>query len=176
MWGKRGPGRESPTHRINGDAATQASIPTGVRGGKTGCCLGCFPKGFVSEPAVPLRPCPVHHSARQNVPPSPKLRSPRLSVTCTGATLLAWTLPRTLTSSPSHLLAPSPPPGLSLAVLSSMDPLWPCKPHPQSAWSILSPGSTASWAVSPPQSRHKDAPEGGFLLSRVWRCHMEGCL
>ena len=30
------------------------------QGGETGRCPGCFPKGFVSAPAVPLRPCPVH--------------------------------------------------------------------------------------------------------------------
>lgn len=58
MWGKHGPGRETPMHRINGDAV--ASIPTGGGDRETGCCPGCFPKGFVSAPAVPLSPCPVH--------------------------------------------------------------------------------------------------------------------
>lgn len=92
-------------------------------------CLStsCLPQAhsIYSVPSVYGLP---HHSARQNVPPFPKLRSPHLAVACAGATLLAWTLPCALTALPFHLLAP--PPALSLAVLSSTKPPRPCKPPP----------------------------------------------
>lgn len=173
---------EGPHPCINADAATQASIPTGGREGRLGAARDASPRALSQHQLFPSGPAQSiysvapgsdfpHHSARQNVPPSPKLQSLHLSVTCAGATPLAWTLPCSLTSSPPHLLAPPSPPDLSLAVLSSAEPLWPCKPHPQSAWSILSPGSATSGAVSPSQSRHKDVLERGFLPSRGWHCH-----
>ena len=121
------PGPPCPLGFVRGSCVLLGTLP-----GRLCLSTSCFPQAhsIYSVPSVYGFP---HHSAKQNVPPSPKLRGPHLAVACAGAALLAWTLPCALTASPFHLLAPPPPPALSLAVLSSTKPLCPCKPPPTPA-------------------------------------------
>ena len=91
------PGPPCPLGFVRGSCVLLGTLP-----GRLCLSTSCFPQAhsIYSVPSVYGFP---HHSAKQNVPPSPKLRGPHLAVACAGAALLAWTLPCALTASPFHL-------------------------------------------------------------------------